>query len=209
MNKTTINKELFSKRLTQLMQENNETTYTMGDRFGLSSPTISRYMTGQMAAKITTIKAFAEYFSVNELWLMGYDVPRKKDKRLIIDNDTTIILEPSKKNLLQYKELFDTIFKGLGEMIIEQPNGNKKYISEYIDYLSTDEKITLLKSLIDVIKYDTKENALTICYNFTLTDEQELYKDYNELNDIGKKEAKKRIHELTFLDEYRKKKEGI
>lgn len=76
MKKKTVNKDVFSKRLTLLMEEHNETTYSMADRFSLSSPTISRYMTGQMAAKITTIELMAKYFNVNPVWLMGYDVDR-------------------------------------------------------------------------------------------------------------------------------------
>lgn len=76
MKKKTINKEIFAKRLTDLMNEFGETTYTMADRFSLTSPTISRYMTGQMAAKITTVELMAKYFNVNPVWLMGYDVDK-------------------------------------------------------------------------------------------------------------------------------------
>lgn len=76
MNKKTVTKEIMAKRLKGLMEANNETTYTMAERFGLTSPTISRYMTGQMAPKITAINAIAEYFGVNSVWLMGYDEPK-------------------------------------------------------------------------------------------------------------------------------------
>lgn len=76
MIKKTVCKENFGKRLSQLMEEHNETTYSMAERFSLSSPTISRYMTGQMAAKVTTIQLMAEYFHVNPIWLMGFDVPK-------------------------------------------------------------------------------------------------------------------------------------
>lgn len=88
MNKKTVNKELFSKRLSKLMEEKNETTYTMANTLSLSAPTISRYMTGQMAAKITTIEAMAKYFNVNPVWLMGYNVSRNLDKQ---DNNADII----------------------------------------------------------------------------------------------------------------------
>jgi len=83
MKKKTVNKDIFSKRLTLLMEEHNETTYSMADRFSLSSPTISRYMTGQMAAKITTIELMAKYFNVNPVWLMGYDVDRAMPQTLL------------------------------------------------------------------------------------------------------------------------------
>lgn len=76
MIKKTVCKDIFGKRLSQLMEEHNETTYSMAERFSLSSPTISRYMTGQMAAKVTTIQLMADYFHVNPIWLMGFDVPK-------------------------------------------------------------------------------------------------------------------------------------
>lgn len=76
MIKKTVNKEKFGKRLAQLMNDHHETTYSMAEKFSLSSPTISRYMTGQMAAKITTIELMAKYFHVNPVWLMGFDVPK-------------------------------------------------------------------------------------------------------------------------------------
>lgn len=79
MIKKTVNKEKFGKRLTLLMDTNHETTYSMAEKFSLSSPTISRYMTGQMAAKITTIEMMAKYFGVNPVWLMGFDVPQSMD----------------------------------------------------------------------------------------------------------------------------------
>lgn len=74
MTKKTVNKEKFGNRLTQLMEEYNETTYSMAERFSLSSPTISRYMSGQMAAKVTTIQLMASYFQVNlsGLWVLMF-----------------------------------------------------------------------------------------------------------------------------------------
>ena len=76
MRKKSINREKFAIRLSELMELNNETTYTMADTFSLSPATISRYTNGQMAAKITTIEAMAKHFSVNPAWLMGYDTTR-------------------------------------------------------------------------------------------------------------------------------------
>lgn len=76
MKKKSVNREKFAIRLSELMERNNETTYTMADTFSLSPATISRYTNGQMAAKITTIEAMAKHFSVNPAWLMGYDTTR-------------------------------------------------------------------------------------------------------------------------------------
>jgi len=104
--KKTINKEIFGKRLSQLMEGNNETTYTMAEEFSLSSPTISRYVTGQMAAKITTIESMARYFNVNPVWLMGYDVSKNlensSEKAPQILEYYNILNETGKRKVCEY-----------------------------------------------------------------------------------------------------------
>lgn len=81
MQKNTINKEVFGKRLKQLLSEKNETTYTIAEVLHLSPATISRYSTGDMAPKITTIEILAKYFNVNPAWLMGYDVNKNLESK--------------------------------------------------------------------------------------------------------------------------------
>ena len=66
-----IDKKVFCKRLKYLMTNAKETTYTMGERFNLSPPSISRYTRGEMIPKFTTVLAMAQYFDVSPLWLMG------------------------------------------------------------------------------------------------------------------------------------------
>ena len=69
-----IDKQIFGKRLKQLMKNYSETTYSLSQQFKLSPPSISRYTRGDMAPKMTTIRAMAEYFDVNPEWLMGLPV---------------------------------------------------------------------------------------------------------------------------------------
>jgi repressor LexA len=66
-----FNKELFAQRLTELMTENSDDTYSLGAFLGLTPPTISRYCTASMAAKTTTIEVIARKYGVNPAWLMG------------------------------------------------------------------------------------------------------------------------------------------
>jgi len=68
-----FNKELFGKRLAELMTDNNDTTYSLGEYLHLSNATISRYTTGEIAPKIPTIQAIAEKYRVDPLWLMGIE----------------------------------------------------------------------------------------------------------------------------------------
>jgi transcriptional regulator with XRE-family HTH domain len=76
MEKKRVNKKVFAQRLKQIMDNKNETIYTVADLVHLSAATISRYTNADMAAKITTIEALARYFGVDPVWLMGYDVPK-------------------------------------------------------------------------------------------------------------------------------------
>lgn len=66
-----FNKEIFGKRLSGLMAENNDTTYSLGEHLGMSNTTISRYITGDITPKLPTVQAIAEKYGVNPSWLIG------------------------------------------------------------------------------------------------------------------------------------------
>lgn len=78
MAKKTVDKRVFAERLQSLMREQGETTYSIADLTNLTAPTISRYLSGEIGCKATTIEAIARRFEVDPAWLMGYDVPRYK-----------------------------------------------------------------------------------------------------------------------------------
>lgn len=85
--------EKFSKRLTKLVNENQVDINFLINQLGIKSKsTIYRYMNGQMAPKVTTVKILADIFNVNPVWLMGYDVSihRNFDKNIKgLDKQTT------------------------------------------------------------------------------------------------------------------------
>lgn len=60
-----FNKALFAKRLQQLMDNHNDTTYTLAEFLGLSAATISRYTSGIMVPKVPTVQAIAEKYGVS------------------------------------------------------------------------------------------------------------------------------------------------
>lgn len=66
-----FDKNIFGDRLHELMGDNNDTVYSLGEYLQLSAATVSRYKTGDMAPKITTVQAIAEKYRVNPAWLMG------------------------------------------------------------------------------------------------------------------------------------------
>jgi len=66
-----FDKKVFGERLFELMRDNNDTTYSLGEFLHLSPSAISRYTSGEMAPKIPTIQAIATKYGVNPTWLMG------------------------------------------------------------------------------------------------------------------------------------------
>jgi len=82
-----IHKKLFSERLKELMDSNNENTYTLAELLHLTPATISRYTTGDISPKITTIQVIANYFKINPAWLMGYDVDKNAYQQYIYGLD--------------------------------------------------------------------------------------------------------------------------
>lgn len=79
MENNKINKSVFPERLKELMKEHNESTYSLGDRLHLSAATISRYTSGEISPKITTIQVIAMHYNLNSAWLMGNNAPKYID----------------------------------------------------------------------------------------------------------------------------------
>lgn len=72
-----FNITLFAKRLEGLMNENDDTTRSLGEFLKLSHSTISRYMAGKIIPKSMMIQAIAIKYGVNPVWLMGAEGAEK------------------------------------------------------------------------------------------------------------------------------------
>lgn len=94
-NGLTINKDVFSLRLSALLSSSDETTYSVARKLGMSAATISRYANDIMLPKLPTVYSLANIFRVNPLWLMGYDVPQS-------EIDTANSLTEQEKALLAF-----------------------------------------------------------------------------------------------------------
>jgi len=115
-----ILKEIFSARLSEVMSQRNQTTYTLGEALSLSPSTISRYQNGKMEPKTTAVYAMASYLNVNPLWLMGYDD----------DKNTTHIDKP----YLAAKNLYPVTKKALpvlGNIAAGQPIFAEEHFEGY------------------------------------------------------------------------------
>lgn len=75
-----IDLEVFASRLSTLISNSDETTYSLANKLSLTPATISRYTNAKMTPKVPTVVSMAKIFDVNDAWLMGYDVPMYDDK---------------------------------------------------------------------------------------------------------------------------------
>ena len=84
--------EKFSERFSELIKNSSIDIPKLAQMLGLKSKsTIYRYMNGEMAPKIPTVKYASEIFNVDPLWLMGYDVPmHKQDTNVLPTSDVAI-----------------------------------------------------------------------------------------------------------------------
>ncbi|AJA17561.1 TPA: helix-turn-helix domain-containing protein [Bacillus thuringiensis] len=123
--KQLLNKEIFPIRLKEIMLENNQTIYTLSQRINLSAATVSRYCSGKMAPKLTTIEVIAKQFGINPAWLMGYDVDKLIEKKQP-DRKYYQITEKDKKDIAKQLE---KMLDGLGD----DKNGFAAFDGEPLD----------------------------------------------------------------------------
>lgn len=70
--------DTFSQRLKTLLATKNLTQAELSRLSGVSKSSLSRYLKGDWKAKQDAIYAIAKATSINEAWLMGYDVSMNK-----------------------------------------------------------------------------------------------------------------------------------
>lgn len=104
------------------MEDNNETTYSIAEYANLTAATISRYTSGKMSPKITTIEVLARHFNVNPAWLMGYDV-----KKEFINKETIKLSKGELRILSNYNKL-NYIGKIEAEKRVEELTQINKYV---------------------------------------------------------------------------------
>lgn len=68
----------FSQRLKELLEKKDLTQAELSRLSGVNKSSLSRYLKGDWKAKQDTVYAIAKATSINEAWLMGYDVPMNK-----------------------------------------------------------------------------------------------------------------------------------
>ena len=71
--------DTFQNRLQKALDLSNMKPVDLHIKTGLSESIISRYLAGTAHARAKNVSMLADVLDVNEIWLMGYDVPMQKN----------------------------------------------------------------------------------------------------------------------------------
>jgi transcriptional regulator with XRE-family HTH domain len=98
--------DTFKNRFNQAISIRNIKPVEISEKTGIGKSTISHYMSGYTKPKSDKLYLLAQSLDVNELWLMGYDVPMEKNVQPIISftYDTTNLMHhtQNEKELLEH-----------------------------------------------------------------------------------------------------------
>lgn len=75
--------ELTSSRLKEALAEYGMKPQDLADRSGVSKSSISQYINGSHAPSNISSGKMGKVLNVNPMWLMGFDVPKRKNKSQI------------------------------------------------------------------------------------------------------------------------------
>jgi len=82
----------FKERLTDLCYTSAQNDTEIAKSLNISKQTLSAWKCGTRSPKQPTIECIARYFGVNIDWLMGFDVPMKKEEKPIPEDELDRIL---------------------------------------------------------------------------------------------------------------------
>lgn len=71
--------DTFQNRLKKAMDIKNLKQVDLVNKTGLDKTLINKYLAGLMKARQDKLTILANALNVNEVWLMGYDVPMERD----------------------------------------------------------------------------------------------------------------------------------
>ena len=164
----------FCERLKEAMELKNISQTELCLRTGIPKSAMSQYVSGAFIPKQDRTYLIAQALDISESWLMGYDVPMEKIK-----------IEP--------------------EVIEAIKNLNTDIKLSEIPLVKISEKPLTLKKIEnrDLKNFDYKKFAESY-KKFMEAFRPEILEYYNQLNDEGKREATKRVKELTYLPDYKK-----
>ena len=148
--KTNENIEEFGARLKSALKRKNMSQSKLSEISGINTSTISEYISGRYEPSRRRIAEFANVLDVNEVWLMGYDVPMErgtfkrdsKDSDLVLSNGIEYEIKIIKGKIIIYKRDRNS----LKEMINLDDEKNFKLKNA----------LRLLETIIEDIKLDSE-----------------------------------------------------
>lgn len=99
------------------------------ERTGIDKGQMSSYLSGRYKPKQENLYLIAQALSVDEAWLMGFDVPMERN----IDKSTRKEKSPK---ILQYYEMLNDIGKHEATKRVKELTELPKYVNEYTDYVN-------------------------------------------------------------------------
>lgn len=99
--------ELFSKRLTELINKSNHTLDDIAEAAGKKAATISRYASGEIkGVKRSTIISLANFFGVSPAWLAGLSNEKYNDNKI---TRIPVLNKIDSSNILTQENIIDYI----------------------------------------------------------------------------------------------------
>lgn len=119
--------DTFANRLNKIMSIRNIKPIELSNKTGIAKSQISHWLAGTYKAKQDSLTVLAEFFDVDETWLMGFDVPMKSQKKALSKEEEQELLKDflTRKGFLdENEEMNEKDFNNL----IEFAKANKNFI---------------------------------------------------------------------------------
>ncbi|MCX4364568.1 MAG: helix-turn-helix domain-containing protein [Bacilli bacterium] len=124
--------DTFSNRLNKIMTIRNIKPIELSSKTGISKSQISHWLAGTYKAKQDSLTILAEFFDVDETWLMGFDVPMKSERKKLSKEEEKQLLKEvlTRKGFLdENEEMSEEDFNNL----IAFAKANKNFIMKKKD----------------------------------------------------------------------------
>lgn len=119
--------DTFANRLSKIMTIRNIKPIELSNKTGIAKSQISHWLAGTYKAKQDSLTVLAEFFDVDETWLMGFDVPMKSERKRLSKEEELELL----KDVLTRKGFLDkneNISEEDFNKLIEFAKANKNFI---------------------------------------------------------------------------------
>lgn len=142
----------FQSRLREAMDEKGISQAELARRTGITRTSISKYLKGTFKAKQQYLSALAKVLNVNEAWLMGLDVDKKRsyrpgDYQLPNQKELVVMESPTVYQSGNYKDR-QTIDRSVDEAVDKMLEEMRSYRGLEISNAQRESIKTILKAYV-------------------------------------------------------------